>query len=116
MPDKPTKSIADTEKFVHMVAMHNGWSLNQDGAFLDSLVEGLTVNFNRYGFYQCPCRDSWGDREKDGDIACPCDYNRPDQKEYGHCFCGLFLTREFAASGKMPSQIPERRPPEKFPD
>ncbi|WP_455382018.1 ferredoxin-thioredoxin reductase catalytic domain-containing protein [Salinispira pacifica] len=116
MSDKRKKSREETEKFVHMVAEHNGWALNPDRQFLDTLIDGLNVNFNRYGFYQCPCRDSWGDREKDSDIACPCVYNVPDQKEHGHCFCGLFLTREFADSGRTPGQIPERRPPEKYPD
>ena len=116
MPNRPKKSREDTVKFVHMVAEHNDWALNPDPGFLDHLVDGLNTNFNRYGFYQCPCRDSWGDREKDRDIACPCVYNIPDQQEYGHCFCALFLSKEYAAAGKKPSQIPERRPPEKFPD
>jgi ferredoxin-thioredoxin reductase catalytic chain len=116
MAEKRAKSRDDTDKFVHMVAEHNGWALNQDAAFLGMLVDGLNVNFNRYGFYQCPCRDSWGDREKDRDIACPCVYIVADQEEYGHCFCGLFLTKEFARSGKSPRQIPERRPAERFPD
>ncbi len=99
-----------------MVASHNGWELNPDASFVALLVDGLNVNYNRYGFYQCPCRDSWGNSEKDHDIACPCVYNLPDQAEHGHCFCGLFLTREFAARNIPPRQIPERRPADNFPD
>lgn len=32
-----------------------------------------------------------------------------DHDEYGHCLCGLYLSREYAASGQEPSSIPERR-------
>ena len=106
----PTKTLEDTRKFISMVADKQGWKLNPDKEFVQMLVEGLTTNFNRYGYPSCPCRDATGVREKDKDIICPCAYCRPDQKEYGHCYCGLYLTPEFAATGKIPKAIPERRP------
>lgn len=109
---KTAKTIEDTRKFVEMVARHQGWKLNRDGGFL---IEGLTVNYNRYGYYLCPCRDTAGSRESDKDVICPCVYCRPDQNEYGHCFCALYLTPEFFVSGKEPQAIPERRPEELIP-
>jgi len=112
---KSEKTIEDTRRFVEMVARHQGWKLNRDGGFLEILIEGLTVNFNRYGYYLCPCRDTAGDRERDKDVICPCIYCRPDQIEYGHCFCALYLTPEFFASGKETQAIPERRPEELIP-
>lgn len=108
-PKKP-KTKAQTQKFMEMVADHHGWKLNRDSDFLDTLAEGLTTNYNRYGYYVCPCRDGDGDKELDKDIICPCDYCVPDQKEYGHCYCGLYLTQEFYETGKEPQGIPERRP------
>lgn len=111
------RGVAEGRQFVEMVAAHHGWRLNPDSELVDGLAAGLAANFNRYGFYQCPCRDSWrGDREKDADIACPCVYCAPDQQEYGHCFCGLYLTPDFAATGKPVRPIPERRPADRFPD
>jgi ferredoxin-thioredoxin reductase catalytic chain len=98
-----------------MVADHQGWKLNRDKEFLEMLIEGLNINVNRYGHYFCPCRDSWGTIEKDRDIVCPCDYCVPDQEEYGHCYCGLFLTKEFYESGKETQSIPERRDLNRFP-
>lgn len=99
-----------------MTAAHKGWSLNADEQFLSRIVSGLTKNYNRYGYYQCPCRDSWdGDEEKDEDIICPCAYCIDDLAEYGHCLCGLFLSKSFAASGKPVRPIPERRMDERFP-
>ncbi len=104
------KTPEQTRTFVAMVAEKQGWKLNPEADFVGMLVDGLTVNFNRYGYYSCPCRDADGVREKDRDIVCPCDYCRPDQREYGHCYCGLYLTREFFESGKKPEPLPERRP------
>ncbi len=115
MSSLPEKTLADTRRFVEMTAAHQGWKLNRDPEFLESLVEGLTANYNRYGYYLCPCRDTAGSREKDRDVICPCVYCRPDQEEYGHCFCALYLTEEFYASGKEPSGIPERRPEDLIP-
>ena len=95
-----------------MVAEKQGWFLHPDEEFLDNLIEGLKVNFNRYGYFSCPCRMASGEKEKDKDIICPCDYCRPDQEDYGHCYCGLYCTPEFYEKGEMPSAIPERRPEE----
>ena len=107
---KKEKNIEDTRKFVEMVANKNKWKLTPDTEFLDSIIEGLNTNYNRYGYYSCPCRDGDGIKEKDKDIICPCDYCIPDQKQYGHCYCGLYLTQEFYDSGKETQGIPERRP------
>ncbi len=106
------KTIEDTRRFVTMVARKQGWGVCPDKGLLEDLIQGLTENHNRYGYFLCPCRDGAGVREKDKDIICPCVYNVPDQKEYGQCFCGLFVTREFEAAGRQPEQIPERRPEE----
>jgi len=105
-----TKTPEDTQLFITMVAEKQGWKLNPDEEFISILVEGLTVNYNRYGYYSCPCRDASGTRSRDRDIICPCVYCKPDQEEYGHCYCGLYFTKEFFASGKKPSSLPERRP------
>ncbi len=110
MPDIRKKSLDDTRKFVEMVARKQDWYLHPEKEFLDILIEGLTTNYNRYGYYSCPCRDADGIREKDKDIICPCVYCVPDQEEYGHCYCGLYLTPEFHKTGKTPESIPERRP------
>jgi ferredoxin-thioredoxin reductase catalytic chain len=103
------KTNQQTLNFMEMVAKKQGWKLNSDDDLISILAQGLTVNYNRYGYYSCPCRDADGVREADKDIVCPCNYCVPDQKEFGHCYCGLYLTEEYAASGKVPQGIPERR-------
>ncbi|MGC9779889.1 MAG: ferredoxin:thioredoxin reductase [Candidatus Heimdallarchaeota archaeon] len=114
MPPTNEKTKEDVRKFVEMVAEKQGWHLHPDKEFLDMLIEGLMTNFNRFGYFGCPCRLLEGDREKDKDLLCPCDYCKPDQEEFGHCYCGLYLTEEFFKTGKMPDGIPERRPIERW--
>ena len=109
-PKMTNKTIEDTKKFVEMVAKKQGWKINQDKELVQDLYTGLTTNYNRYGYFACPCRDADGNKEADKDIMCPCDYCAPDQKEYGHCYCGLYLTPEYYELEKVPDQLPERRP------
>ncbi|MBW1852187.1 MAG: ferredoxin:thioredoxin reductase [Deltaproteobacteria bacterium] len=76
------------------------------------LIEGLLSNKKRYGYMCCPCRLSSGDRKKDKDIICPCVYRELDVKEYGSCFCNLYVSREWN-KGSIPHEyVPERRPVE----
>ena len=103
------KTSADTRRFAGMVAEKQRWSLNPDTEFTDSLIEGLTVNWNRYGYFLCPCRDTEGSREADSGVICPCKYAPADIEQHGHCFCALYLDRKFAAQGSIPAGIPDRR-------
>jgi len=103
------KTIEQTARFADMVAKKQGWALNPDADFTQSLVEGLTTNWNRYGYYLCPCRDSEGSREADDAVICPCAPSWKDIAERGHCYCALYLDSAFAASGKEPQSIPDRR-------
>jgi ferredoxin-thioredoxin reductase catalytic subunit len=87
-----------------------GYNLNPDVEFTKGLVEGLLVNEERYGYWACPCRLADGEREKDLDIICPCDYRDPDLIDYGTCYCALYVSDEVVAGEKELGPIPERRP------
>lgn len=105
-----SKTPDDARRFIDAVSKHQGWAVNGDEPFVQELADGLARNYERYGYFLCPCRDGDGERTADRDIICPCAYARADQAEYGHCFCGLFLTPEFAGGAGEPHPIPERRP------
>ena len=78
------------------------------------LLEGLLINKERYGYMCCPCRLAARDREADRDIICPCDYREPDVKEYGSCYCNLYVSKEWN-EGTVPNvPVPERRPVERI--
>jgi ferredoxin-thioredoxin reductase catalytic chain len=91
-----------------------GYFFNKDLDRTFDLMEGLIINKKRYGYMCCPCRIASGNREHDKDIICPCTYRVPDVKEYGSCYCNLYVSKEWS-DGTIPhAYVPERRPPEKF--
>jgi len=87
----------------------SGYHLNPDVAFTKELVKGLLVNEKRYGYWACPCRLASGNKEKDLDIICPCDYRDPDLSEYDQCYCALYVSEKILREEKKPASIPERR-------
>jgi len=72
------------------------------------------LNKDRYGYMACPCRLACGEREKDKDILCPCDYREPDLEEFGTCYCGLYVSTTLNNGEIQAEYVPERRPPEKM--
>ena len=91
-----------------------GYFFNKDRARVNELLEALLLNKERYGYMCCPCRLSSGDREKDKDIICPCVYREPDVKEYGSCYCNLYVSEAWNKGKIKQEYVPERRPPEKI--
>ncbi len=89
-----------------------GYHLNPDEAFTRDLVRGLLVNEQRYGYRACPCRLASGEKEKDLDIICPCDYRDPDLLDWGACYCALYVSEDVLEREQELEPIPERRPPE----
>jgi ferredoxin-thioredoxin reductase catalytic subunit/rubredoxin len=73
------------------------------------LCEGLSRNLERYGYMGCPCRLMEGDKIKDLDVICPCDYRDPDLFEHGACYCALYVTQEAVDGKREIGSIPERR-------
>lgn len=91
-----------------------GYYFSSDMTRVTELMEALIVNKDRYGYMCCPCRLSSGDRQQDADIICPCVYREEDVKEFGSCYCNLYVTEDWN-EGKIPHvYVPERRPPEKM--
>ncbi len=86
-----------------------GYYFNEDREKVFELLGGLLVNKGRYGYMSCPCRLASGDREKDKDIICPCRYREADVKEYGSCYCNLYVTREWNEEKVPHVYVPERR-------
>ena len=91
-----------------------GYYFNTDKERVFDLLQALNINKDRYGYMACPCRLADGDKENDKDIICPCVYREPDVKEYGSCYCNLYVSTEWNDK-KIPHRyVPERRPPEKM--
>lgn len=95
-------------------AKSHGYFLNPQPDFLQSLLEGLKENNDRYGYLSCPCRLASGNFDLDRDIICPCDYRDPDVEEFGQCFCALYVRKDVYEGSSPIQPIPERRPQEKI--
>lgn len=90
-------------------AAGQGLQLNNDRDYVLDILAGLLRNEERYGFRSCPCRLAAGTRELDADIICPCAYRDQDVREYGSCYCGLYVSAAWN-EGRTPHQmVPERR-------
>ena len=101
-----------TEKLLQKIekdAASSGYNLNPDKPFTKSLIQGLAVNEERYGYQACPCRLASGDMKKDLDIICPCDYRDPDLDQYGACYCALYVDKDILSGKKKIKAIPDRR-------
>ena len=107
----------DVEKLYGMLKKTQeakGYYFNQDKARVFDLLEALILNKERYGYMACPCRLASGDRDNDKDIICPCIYRIPDVKEFGSCYCNLYVSPDWNAEKIPHDYVPERRPPEKM--
>ncbi len=94
-------------------AESQGIQLNKDKEYVMEILEGLLTNEARYGYRSCPCRLATGIKEKDTDIICPCIYKNPDIKEYGSCYCGLYVSSDWNEKKIRRKRVPERRPVDK---
>lgn len=92
-------------------AEEGGYFLNPDERFVRDLARGLLINAKRYGYPSCPCRIATGRRSEDIDIECPCEYRDDDIREYGACYCALYVSEEIATGKKQVEPVPERRLP-----
>lgn len=91
-----------------------GFFFNKDRDWVISILKDLLVNKERYGYMSCPCRLATGDREKDRDIFCPCAYRSDDVKEFGSCYCNLYVSKQWNDGVIEHKYVPERRPPGKM--
>lgn len=90
-----------------------GYYFNRDRESTLFLLQGLLRNRERYGYMCCPCRMAKEDAEQDRDIICPCLYREPDVREYGSCYCGLYVSEAWN-NGEIEARfVPERRPADK---
>jgi ferredoxin-thioredoxin reductase catalytic subunit len=103
--------IRETYERLKIEAEASAYHLNPDVPFTMSLVEGLLINEERYGYWACPCRLAEGIKLNDLDIICPCDYRDADVDEYGACYCALYVSQEVLDGKAELRPVPERRPP-----
>ncbi len=90
-------------------AEETGYNVSPDVEFVEMLLENIDINIERYGYGACPCRLASGDREKDLDLICPCDYRDDDLNDFGACFCALYVSQDVLDGKQKLGSIPDRR-------
>jgi len=109
-PEISKEKVEQTYQKFKKDVSSGGYNLNPDEEFTKELITGLLVNEQRFGYMSCPCRLSTGNKQKDLDIICPCDYRDSDLEKYGACYCGLYVSDEILSGKKKLTSIPESRP------
>jgi ferredoxin-thioredoxin reductase catalytic subunit len=108
------ETIEGMSEYIKRVCEQNNWILNKDKQTLTDLIDGLVENKKMYGYQSCPCRLASGNRDLDRDLICPCDYAPNDIKEFGSCYCNLYMRSDYYETiDKEFIIVPERRPFEK---
>jgi ferredoxin-thioredoxin reductase catalytic subunit len=100
--------VEDYLKIFKRVAGNKGWKINPDDELVRSFAQGLIKNKERYGVAICPCRMATGKKEIDRLIICPCIYAEEDIKEYGRCYCGLYVSEEYIKAGMPEVLVPDK--------
>ena len=102
--------VDDLHDMLQKVQEPKGYYFNRDRERTFDLLRGLLTNKDRYGYMACPCRLASGNRDEDRDIICPCVYREPDVKEFGSCYCQLYVSRAWNEGALEHCVVPERRP------
>ena len=84
------ETVQTVKRFVEAYARAKGYALCPDPVQLRTVIEGLALNQELYGYRYCPCRPVTGDLLQDRDKICPCRWHEEEIRKTGRCHCGLF--------------------------
>jgi len=72
----------------------NGFILNPENKFVDSVADGVLENEKKHRLKLCPCRLRDGTFERDIELLCPCNFEIQETwKKEDRCWCGLFIKK-----------------------
>jgi len=73
---------------------NNDFILNTDKKHVDTIIDGVLKNEEKYGLKLCPCRLRDDTRQRDLELICPCNFKmHKTWKNKNMCWCGLFVKR-----------------------
>lgn len=88
-----TKEYEKNLKRVRNIAKEKGYVLNPDEERMQKVVGLMTMNYNEFNKYYCPCKQSHP-LDPDKDVQCPCPELPNEVEKDGYCFCRLFYRRK----------------------
>lgn len=97
--DEPRDRV---ERMIRRYVARGRYVLNPDEVTVEHVLAGLTANLVKHGRWYCPCREVFGDPERDRSNICPCPQHHADIARDGVCECGIFVSAEYAAAHATP--------------
>jgi ferredoxin-thioredoxin reductase catalytic subunit len=85
------EKIEELKKQFKEYAESNGFHLNPDEKTVERIINGLLGNKEKHGEIYCPCRRVTGNKEEDSQKICPCFWHKDEIAKDGHCFCNLYV-------------------------
>lgn len=79
-------------KRIGKLAESKGYILNPDEERVKKVVGLMTMNFNEFGKYYCPCKQSHP-LDPNKDALCPCPQLPEEVIKDGNCYCRLFYNK-----------------------
>lgn len=80
----------ELQKELEEYAKSQGFVLNPNEKISQGIIKGLLKNKEKHGEIYCPCRVVTRNKKEDQKIICSCIYHLDEIAEKGNCFCGLF--------------------------
>ena len=87
-----TNEYSTNFKRIEEIIISHDYKINPDAERVKKVIGLMTMNFNEYGKYYCPCKQSHP-LDPDKDVLCPCPELGDEVKKDGNCFCKLFFKK-----------------------
>ncbi|MGB3340250.1 MAG: ferredoxin-thioredoxin reductase catalytic domain-containing protein [bacterium] len=87
-----TSEYNENNKRIEELAVSHGYMINSDKERVKKVVGLMTMNFNEFDKYYCPCKQNHPLNEAK-DAICPCPELDEEIKKDGNCFCRLFYRK-----------------------
>jgi ferredoxin-thioredoxin reductase catalytic subunit/glutaredoxin len=89
--DADKNELMEYYNTIKLFSEYNGYYLNPDKDYVFNVLNAQ-LKHQENGIKYCPC--------KLGNVPCPCAGVEQEIKTYGHCFCGLYVSKEYIKNWK----------------
>lgn len=87
--------IERVRRMVTRYAARGPYRLYPDQEKVESVIQGLAANLEKYGHAYCPCVPAEKCLQEGRKYVCPCEPHHEDIAKQGYCDCALFVSEEF---------------------
>lgn len=92
--------IEHIRRMVEKYVARGPYRLYPDKEKVESVIQGLAKNLEKYGRAYCPCVPIEKYLEAGRRYVCPCEPHHNDIARQGYCDCALFVSEDFLRKGQ----------------